>query len=331
MDIPLIVRQQYLLGAVWLVLASLCPLAVYGSTPALIQQYTEDAVREVLVDEVPDLTINTVTLISAGWDNLVADINGEWIFRFPRSEEFISKLEREQLLLERLQNSVLMPVPHFQYIGICTAFVGYRKILGEALNEEIYLNLSVSARQRIAESLALFLSQFHRAVSVNEALQWGYKEYHVPIQWIEHNLLGTLPSSEIERVVSEALNFAKQNPTIVENLVLLHNDLHGENLAFDVKTEQITGVFDFSDAMIGDYSVEFGKLFSIHQDLAIRTSEAYARLNNVAKPTIPGAVDYILRRALYIIYVRERGDTSREVILLRMLQRFIPVWDDLQN
>lgn len=294
-------------------------------------RHNEDAVREVLFDEVTDLTINTVTLISAGWDNLVADINGEWIFRFPRSEEFITILEREQLLLERLQNSVSMPVPHYQYIGIRTAFVGYRKILGAALNEELYLNLSVGACQRIAESIAHFLNQLHRAVSVEEALQWGYKEYHVPLQWIENNLLGTLPSSEIERIVCEALDFAKQNPFSVENLVLLHNDLHGENLAFDVKTEQITGIFDFSDAMIGDYSVEFGKLFCIHQDLAIRTAEAYARLNNIANPTIPGAVDYILRRALYIIYSRERRDTSREAILIRMLQRFVPVWDELQN
>lgn len=167
------------------------------------------------------------------------------------------------MLLERLQNSVSMPIPHYEYIGLRTAFVGYRKILGEALNEKLYLGCSVEIRQQIAESLAFFLSQFHRAINVEETLQWGYKEYHIPLQWIEHNLLDTLPSSEIERIIDEALVYAKQNPCSTKNLVLLHNDLHGENLAFDMKTEQVTGVFDFSDAAIGDYSVEFGKLFSI--------------------------------------------------------------------
>jgi aminoglycoside phosphotransferase (APT) family kinase protein len=326
-----IVKRRYLRVALCLVLALLCPLTAYGSPPALIQQYDEGAVRTVLVDEVPDLTINTITLISAGWDNLVADINGEWIFRFPRVEASIQTLEREQLLLERLQNSVSMPVPHYEYIGLHTAFVGYRKIPGGALNEKLYLGCTIECRQEIAESLALFLSQFHRAVSVEEALQWGYKQYHIPLQWIEHNLFGTLPSSEIERIIDEALAYAKQNPCSTKNLVLLHNDLHGGNLAFDIKTKQVTGVFDFSDAAIGDYSVEFGKLFSIHQDLAIRTSEVYASLNDVADPTIPAAVDYILRRALYILYTRECGDVSRESSLVQMLQCFVPIWDGLKN
>ena len=159
----------------------------------------------------------------------------------------------------------------------------------------------------------------------------GIQGISYPLQWIEHNLLGTLPSSEIERIVGEALVYAKQNSCSTKNIVLLHNDLHGENLAFDVNIEQVTGVFDFSDAAIGDYSIEFGKLFSIHQDLAIRTSEAYANLNNVANPTIPAAVDYILRRALYILYTRECCDTSRESSLVQMLQHFIPIWDDLKK
>ena len=91
-----IVKWQFLLVALCVVLALLCPLTIYGSTPTPIQQHDEGAVRSVLIDEVPGITINTVTLISAGWDNLVADINGEWIFRFPRLEEFIPILEREK-------------------------------------------------------------------------------------------------------------------------------------------------------------------------------------------------------------------------------------------
>jgi len=89
--------------------------------------------------------------------------------------------------------------------------------------------------------------------------------------------------------------------------------------------------FDFSDAAIGNYFVDFGKLFSIHHDLAVRTSKAYASLNEIADPTIPAAVDYILRRAVYVLYTRESGDVSREASLMRMLHSFAPIWDDLQN
>ncbi len=331
-DTVTIVKWQYLLVAVCLFLVSLSPLPLYGSSPALIQKYDENTVRAVLIDELPDLDIDTVVLITAGWDNLVADINDEWIFRFPRVEEFLQTLEREQLLLKYLQNRVSLPVPLYKYIGLRTAFVGYRKIFGEALNEKVYLSYSVGIRQKIADSLALFLTQFHHAVSVEDALELGYKEYHLPLQWIEHNLFGTFPSNEIERIIGEALLYTKQNPCSTKNLVLLHNDLHGGNLAFDVKTAQVTGIFDFSDAAIGDYSVEFGKLFSIHPDLAIRTSKAYASLNDVADPILPAAVDYILRRALYILHTREcGGDVSRENNLVQILQDFVPVWEDLQS
>lgn len=321
----------YLRVGLCLVLTLLYPLTVYGSSPDLIQKHDEGTVRTVLADEVPDLVINTVTLVSAGWDNLVADINGEWIFRFPRKQDFLQTLEREILLLECLRHKVSMPIPRYEYIGLHTAFVGYHKILGGALNEKLYLGCSIESRQQIAESIALFLSQFHRAVNIEEALQWGYRQYRIPLQWIEYNLLGTLPTSQIERIVNEALTYAKQNLFYTKNQVLLHNDLHGENLAFNMQTEQVTGIFDFSDAAIGNYSVDFGKLFTIHPDLAIRASKAYARLNEVADPIIPAAADYILRRALYVLYTREDGDISREANLMRMLDLFVPIWDDLQN
>lgn len=310
------------------ILTAICPLVVTGSTPALIEQYDEKAVCGVLEEEVPELTIHTVKFFSPG-DHLVVEVNGKWIFRFPLKEEFIPVIEREKILLDRLHNNVSMVVPRYEYIGSRTAFVGYKKVIGDALDGEFYFNLKEEVRQSIAESLALFLSQFHRAISVDEAIQWGYKKYHLPLAWIENELVGTLPSKDIERMVNEALVFAKQNPFPEEKLALLHNDLHGENLAFDLATELITGVFDFSDAVIGDYSVEFGKLFTIHPELAIRTSEAYGRRNKLPNPIIPAAMDYILRRASYILYARERGDELRESRLLKTLDTFIPIWDDI--
>lgn len=314
-----------------LTLSMLYPQPLWGITPALLDYHDENSVYVVLENEIPDLNINTLTLISAGWDNLVADINGEWIFRFPRSLATLPTLVREKLLLERLHNSISMPVPHYQYFGINTAFVGYRKIIGEELTEEIYLSLPDKIRQEIAESLALFLSQLHNAVTVDEAHQWGYKDYSLSLEWIEYSLLGTLESCEIERIIREALAYAKQNSCGTKKIVFLHNDLHGGNLAFDILTQQVTGVFDFSDAVIGDYTIDFGKLFCIHEDLAFRACEAYAKLNDVDNPFVPAAADYILRRAVYLLHNRESGNMQHQKSLLHMLQEFIPVWDGLQK
>ena len=122
MDIFPIVNWQSLWINVCLVLVALCPFAVYGNSPVLLQHHDENVVCAILIEEIPDLTIDTLAFITAGWGNLVADINSEWIFRFPRVEEFLQTFEREQVLLERLQNKVSILVPHYQYIGSNAAF-----------------------------------------------------------------------------------------------------------------------------------------------------------------------------------------------------------------
>ncbi len=320
---------HYLLFALFTLL---CPIAApLGAASELLKQHDEGSVRRALAEEIPLFPIDSISLISRGWDNLVAEINNEWIFRFPKSLKGLAIIKREELLLEQIRFHVTIQIPYFEYIGFHTGFVGYRKIIGESLHEKNYLNLDGPARQRVAESLALFLTQLHRSVPIKKAKEWGYEEYHTPLAWIEDSLLCTLPSKTVETMIEEALYYARvrQNFLNSDHLVLLHKDLHGENLAFDSNSEAIVGVFDFSDAEIGDYSADLSSLFTIHYDLAIRTSEAYAKLNNVANPLIPAAVDYILKRAVCLLYNREIDDQHEVDRLYRMLKRFVPIWNEL--
>jgi len=318
----------YFFAVCYLAFSSLVSLT---AAPAILEQHDENSVLEIIQNEVPGLYIDTIKLISAGWDNLVADVNDVWIFRFPQSDAFISILEREIKLLDLLQQHLTMPVPHYEYFGVQTAFVGYRKISGVALDEMTYLTFSEEDRQQTAEALALFFSQLHNAVNINKALQWGYNVYHPQVNWIKHDLLGTISSKEADRLIREALAYYQEHLFLRESFVFLHFDLHGENLAIDTFTHKVNGVFDFSDAVIGDYSVDFSKLYCIHSDLAIRTAEVYAHLTGRDNPALPGAADYILRRALYILNSREDGDTARESRLIRSLERFASVWDNLRR
>lgn len=295
----------------------------------ILTHYDEATIRETLLNEIPNLTINSLNIISTGWDNLVAEVNGEWIFRFAREQKFIGALKREQRLLDRLHNKISLPIPHYVFFGLNTAFVGYRKIPGEPiLNEAVYLLLSHEQRQEIAETLALFLTQMHSAISVEEALQWGYKKYEVPMELIE-TVVVDIQSPEAKRIICEALSYIKKHPYNTDHLVLLHNDLHGENFTVDETTHKVIGVFDFSDAALGNPCIEFAQLFNIHHDLAIRTMNAYARLTNDNNDIVPAAVEFILRRARYIHYAQEEKNRSRELELITMLEHFAPVWDSL--
>lgn len=298
----------------------------------ILREHNESAVRKVLQQEVPDLRINTIELNTSGWDNLVANVNGDdWIFRFPREEKFLPMLERERILLDHLKNKVSMPIPYYQYVGARTAFVGYRKILGESLTEELYLAFTDVERQAIAKSLALFFTQLHHGVSVEEATQWGYPKYHIPLQEIEQSLLKTSSCKKIKRMLSEALAYTKQTPCSTEKPVLLHCDVHGGNLAYNRNTKKM-GVFDFSFAAIGNSFSDFAMLFHLHQDLALRTLKEYASLNKIANyPAMSAAADYVMRQGFFILEGIKNGDASREATVVAELEHFAPVWNSMQH
>jgi aminoglycoside 2''-phosphotransferase len=291
-----------------------------------LENYTEQEVSQILHNEIPSLDIHSVNLISTGWDNMVADINGEWIFRFPRSETFLKTLEREHKLLARLHDCVSLPIPYYQYVGQETQFVGYRKIQGIPLDEELYESLSEDKKNELAETMATFIIQIQNCVSAEEAREWGYEEYHVSLNWIKAELLGTLPK-EINQLVSEALDFSDEHTSLKK--VFTHNDLHGDNLAVDETTYQLNGIFDFSDAVVADYTVEFGKLYNIHPDLALRTAAIYAAETGLPNPAKAAAADFILRRSMYILNARNNHDQKRERVLENMLKNFIETWHSI--
>ncbi len=162
---------------------------------------------------------------------------------------------------------------------------------------------------------------------MEQALQLKYTKYYPPLEEIECDLLGTLPVN-IDMMIQKALTYARENLSKEQDLVFLHKDFSGNNLAFNETTGQIIGVFDFSDAAIGPYSWEFGHLFSTHAELVSLTAEIYANMNNVPNPLVGGAADYILRKATLILEARRKGNLQDEMNLLKELCDFIPIWHD---
>jgi aminoglycoside phosphotransferase (APT) family kinase protein len=317
------------------------PLMANAKT--VIKKYDAATVAGVLHLEIPDLKVSSITIIETGWDHLVAavsveaseqsktrsrKVNGDWIFRFPRTEGSIANLEREKRLLEYLKNHITLPIPQYHYSGTNTAFVGYRKIPGIHLDQQIYAGLDPAVRHALANTFALFFTQLHRAVSIKQALEWGYTYIIRPLEEIESNLLGSLPR-DVSIMVQEAIAHTRTELSNEKNLVFCHQDVNGDNAAFDPATKQITGIFDFSDAGIGPYSLDFAELFNIDAELVQLTAKAYAQMNNVPNPLIGGAADYIVRRAIFILEARKKGNALDDANWLKGLSYFMPVWQDL--
>lgn len=296
----------------------------------VIKQYDATGIKEVLQAELPDFAVHSVSIIETGWDHLVAEINNEWIFRFPRATESISNLDREKRLLDFLKNHLSLSIPQYDFVGKKTAFVGYRKIPGIHLRRQTYLKLTAVERYHVAYTLANFFTELHAAVNTHQALQWGYTNYYPPLEAIEQELFGTLPL-EIDAMMQKAVFQAKKDLSSEQNLVFFHKDVNGDNLAFNLITKQITGIFDFSDAGIGPFSWEFGELFVVHEELAQLTAQIYKELNNVANPLKGGAADYILRKATLLLQAQRAGSTHDITRLIQELLDFLPLWQKIET
>jgi aminoglycoside phosphotransferase (APT) family kinase protein len=197
------------------------------------------------------------------------------------------------------------------------------------LSKQLYTNLSQNARQDIADTLAIFLSEMHKTITLKNAQLLGYKNTNLPIDLMESSL-DKLPPNDLKRIVKEALIHFKAHPKL-ENLVLLHNDLHGENMAYDPVHLKLNGVFDFSDAAIGNYTIDFAKLFSVDSDLAKRSLKKYAYLNQVPDCIVDSAAHYILSRFSIILFSRLTGNFERVQSRLKMLKDFISTWDEINK
>jgi aminoglycoside phosphotransferase (APT) family kinase protein len=207
---------------------------------------------DLLRTRFPALDVSDVRIIEDGWDSLVLDLDGEWIFRFPRRPEVEQWMEREIALLPELAGTLPIAVPNFELVArngvVC---VGYRKLPG--------VPASANIGERVGEDLGRFLSALHR-FPVERACALGVS-YFDPAAWRER--FGSL-CEDFRRRVFPLLRSdeRKRAETVFERVpeldfvpVLLHADLGPEHVL--CRNGRVVGVIDWSDARVGDAALDF--------------------------------------------------------------------------
>jgi aminoglycoside 2''-phosphotransferase len=107
----------------------------------------------------PTLVITSMHFNQDGLVNDVIMLNDQFIARFPKDAHAQERLALESRILELVRGSVEMPVPQFEYQA--EDVVIYRMLAGEPLTREVFLRQDEALQDRLAEQLALFLSQLH--------------------------------------------------------------------------------------------------------------------------------------------------------------------------
>jgi hypothetical protein len=192
----------------------------------LLTRFDEKFVRQTLENECPDLQIINVRIIENGWDNYVAEINGNYIFRFPKRSEYNS--EKEIQVLGLLKGKVTLQIPKILYRGKNISFIGYEKIKGGEISEEKYSSLTDIEKQKLASDIANFAYEIHSKFSIAEAKEIGIqtKNQTSDLEIIRSNLPKLNFSVDIlikiEDIIYKYLKYTKEET----EQVVLYGDLY---------------------------------------------------------------------------------------------------------
>ncbi len=226
-----------------------------------IQNDKISTVKKVIQADLPNLKIKSIKIIPHGWDNIVAEINNEYIFRFPRDAGY--KFDKEIHILRILKKNITLPIPEIKFIGKKVKYMAYKKIHGVHLTFKLYKSFTAKQKKSLVKDIANFLAELHALFKEQTAQSLGVKielpyrndkKYLCVIAKIENTKLNEFA----QQIFQEIKKIQKQKLKIT----LLHNDLHLENFVINQKTKKISGIFDFGDVSLGDINLEFYSLFN---------------------------------------------------------------------
>jgi aminoglycoside 2''-phosphotransferase len=250
--------------------------------------------RSIIEACFPKLQVRSIAPASEGWDSIAFEVNGDYIFRFPKRPDVEPQYVKEAQLLAELAGHVPVPIPRFVFIWPGGAaypmrFLGHRKLVGVPLNQQDFTPLQLD---QIAGQLGAFLTALHHfpiahAVqllapgSTMSTIAGGPTEWRAKYQQLYRQvrdqalpLLDTRTCAAAERLWEE---FLCADAHFDFRPTLIHYDLGATHILCDPATATISGVIDWGDAAIGDPAIDFvGLLDDCGTDLTERVLAAYA-------------------------------------------------------
>ncbi|MXX75955.1 MAG: aminoglycoside phosphotransferase family protein [Holophagales bacterium] len=230
-------------------------------------------------EEFPNVTWTSHRYLTHGWDHAVLILDEALVFRAPRAARANrDALANEARLLRHLQPRVDVGIPDYVYESADGSFAGYGLLAGRELDVATFSGLSDTARERIAEQLAAFLTTVHetpksvaRECDVSE--QDPRKDHEDLVRDVETLVLPRLASHEVEVIRAFLTELAAEvKPT--RPAALVHGDLAGEHILWDADRRQVN-IIDFGDRSIGDPALDFAGLLAYGQRFAQCVADQY--------------------------------------------------------
>lgn len=228
------------------------------------EQITTHSAEAAISGAFPEFADAHVELLDEGWDFRVFEVDSRWLFRFPKREEGLAKLDKERRLLEGLVEWLPLPVPSYAYFsdrfnGSRRPFAGYKKLPGVGGDLATLVD-----RQRVAQQLGEFLSRLH-AYPAEEAGEARVPERKGLVTYWRDKSRKQLSGLDDLQVDPGELDHFLQNdiPASYEGKPrLIHSDLWAEHILIDPDSGAVSGIIDWGDAAISDPAADFALLLA---------------------------------------------------------------------
>lgn len=217
-------------------------MAEVDITPALV--------RSLLREQVPDLAELDLTVVDAGWDNVIVRLGDHLVVRLPRRGLAAPLVLREQRWLPALAASLPLPVPAPIRVGVpSNDYPWHWSVTPWFEGRPATVDPPVDGR-RAAEQLGTFLAALHQPAPPDAPAN-PYRGIplaaRTPLsrEWIRQlgsTIEGAAVSAAVDR--HEAVDAWAGPP------LWLHGDLHPANVI--VHRGEVAAIIDFGDLTAGD-------------------------------------------------------------------------------
>ena len=220
--------------------------------------------KSIINTAFPEFRGARVELLDEGWDFQVFEVDERWLFRFPKRESGVAKLNMERKLLSSLGEWVSLPVPNYEYFcesheSLNRPFAGYRKLLGVGGDTAKMVD-----RREVARQLGVFLARLH-TYPVDKAREAGVPETRDLVAYWRGKSCQQLQGLDGLHVNLGLLRRYLENEIPVPfegSASLVHSDLWALHILVDSRSGRVSGIIDWGDAVIGDPAIDFACLYT---------------------------------------------------------------------
>jgi hypothetical protein len=210
--------------------------------------------------------VNELTYVEHGADNIIALVNKEYVFRFPRNENAAKRLAYETALLQKVYGHIqTIQIPQVVKVHNRPLYTVASYIHGDHLSGQEIQQLAEEEQAEIGRAIADFVFQLNQSISSLEVRRLRMQAYvddlvePWPLYFDRILRQERLPNELLRPIIEQYYPLWHDYVLHEQSTNTIHDDLNSNNLLF--VGPRLNGVVDFSDVNTGSIESEFRKLF----------------------------------------------------------------------